>query len=205
MLREREAALRQRDKSSEIEIARREDTIREPETRIAWLEGQVRRLETPRLPLCTDDLRIRLKDVATCLPGWCPEEARCGWPIRSFRKGTKQRRNSASMRDVRCSRSPRQLRQTKGTQSTQSTLGITPRRQRRRPVNGTTSSGTRWTWSPSRASSSVKQFLRTWSVILKSLNCRPRKCVKRLHDLLEEVSISSISTARTPKRRRFRR
>ena len=39
-------------------------------TRIAWLEGQVRRLETPRLLHCTDDLRIRLKDVITRLPGW---------------------------------------------------------------------------------------------------------------------------------------
>jgi len=92
MLREREATVREREKLSEIEIARREDmlhehenfwkiemtrredTIREREARIAWLEGQVRRLETPRLPPCTDDLRIRLKDVATRLPGWCPEE-----------------------------------------------------------------------------------------------------------------------------------
>jgi hypothetical protein len=92
MLREREASVRQREKLSEIEIARRqdmlrerenswktemtqrEDTIRERETRIAWLEGQVRRLETPRLPPCTENLRIRLKDVATRLPGWCPEE-----------------------------------------------------------------------------------------------------------------------------------
>jgi predicted O-methyltransferase YrrM len=70
----RDEALREREKLSEIEIARREDTIREREARIAWLEGQIRRLETPRLPPCTDDLRIRLKDVATRLPGWCPEE-----------------------------------------------------------------------------------------------------------------------------------
>ena len=70
----REEALREREKLSEIEIARREDTVRERETRIAWLEGQIRRLETPRLPPCTDDLHIRLKDVATRLPGWCPEE-----------------------------------------------------------------------------------------------------------------------------------
>jgi len=91
-LREREASIRKQEKSSEIEIARREnllrdcenswkleitrreETIREREERIAWLERQVRRLETPRLPPCTDDLRIRLKDVATRLPGWCPEE-----------------------------------------------------------------------------------------------------------------------------------
>jgi hypothetical protein len=59
---------------SEVEIARREDTIREREARIACLEGQVRRLETPRLPPCTDDLRVRVKDVVTRLPGWCPEE-----------------------------------------------------------------------------------------------------------------------------------
>jgi Methyltransferase domain len=74
MLRERETLVRQREKLSEIEIACREDTIRERETRIAWLEGQVRRLGTPRLPPCTDDLRVRLKDITTRLPGWCPEE-----------------------------------------------------------------------------------------------------------------------------------
>jgi len=70
MLQEREAAVRQREKLSETEIARREDTLRERETRIAWLEDQVRRLEIPRLLHCTDDLRIRLKDVITRLPGW---------------------------------------------------------------------------------------------------------------------------------------
>ena len=74
MLREREASVRQRERFSEFEIARREDTIREREKRIAWLEDQVRRLETPRLPPCTNDLRARLKDVVTRLPGWCPEE-----------------------------------------------------------------------------------------------------------------------------------
>ena len=74
MLREREASVRQREKISEIEIVRREDTIREREARIAWLKGQVRRLKTPRLPPCTDDLRIRLKDMAMRLPGWCSEE-----------------------------------------------------------------------------------------------------------------------------------
>lgn len=70
----REDMLREREKISEIEIERREDAIREWEARIAWLEGQVRRLETPRLPPCTDDLRVRLKDLVTRLPGWCPEE-----------------------------------------------------------------------------------------------------------------------------------
>ena len=70
----REEALRAREKSTEIEIARREDTIRDREARISWLEGQVRRLETPRLPPCTDDLHARLKEVVARLPGWCPEE-----------------------------------------------------------------------------------------------------------------------------------
>ena len=70
----REEALREREKSSEIEIARREDAIREREARIACLEGQVRRLGTPRLPPCTDDIHVRLKEVVARLPGWCPEE-----------------------------------------------------------------------------------------------------------------------------------
>lgn len=69
-----EDMLRERENSWKTEMTRREDTIRERQTRIAWLEGQIRRLETPRLPPCTDDLRIRLKDVATRLQGWCPEE-----------------------------------------------------------------------------------------------------------------------------------
>jgi Methyltransferase domain len=71
---DREATLRDRQKLSEIEIARREETIREREKRISWLEGQIRRLETPRLPPDTDDMRVRVKDMVTRLPGWCSEE-----------------------------------------------------------------------------------------------------------------------------------
>jgi hypothetical protein len=74
MLREREMATRDREREAETEITRRKATIREREERIAWLEGQVRRLETPRLPPRTDDLRTLLKEVVARLPGWCPEQ-----------------------------------------------------------------------------------------------------------------------------------
>jgi predicted O-methyltransferase YrrM len=74
MLRERETTIREREGEAETEIARREATVREREERIAWLEGQVRRLETPRLPPRTDDLQTRLKDMVARLPGWCPEQ-----------------------------------------------------------------------------------------------------------------------------------
>jgi len=68
----------------------------------------------------------------------------CGWPIISFRRGTRQRRSSVCMPDVRYSRSPWQLPQTKGTQSTPSTLGITPWRHRLQSINRTISGGKPW-------------------------------------------------------------
>jgi Methyltransferase domain len=71
---DREAAVRRREQQIESEIARREATIRDREERITWLEDQVRRLETPRLLPRTTDLKMRLKDVVTRLPGWCPLE-----------------------------------------------------------------------------------------------------------------------------------
>jgi hypothetical protein len=126
----REDMLRERENSWKTEMTQREDRIRERETRIAWLEGQVRRLETPRLPPCTDDLRIRLKDVATRLPGWCPEEKALLMADQIVQEGTRSRPSSESMPDVRCSRLPWQSRQTKDAWSTPSTPGITPWRRR---------------------------------------------------------------------------
>lgn len=74
MLRERESAVRDREREAESEIARRQATIRDREERITWLENQVRRLETPRLLPRADDLPTLLRDMATRLPGWCPEQ-----------------------------------------------------------------------------------------------------------------------------------
>ena len=107
MLQEREAAVRQREKLSETEIARREDTLRERETRIAWLEDQVRRLEIPRLLHCTDDLRIRLKDVITRLPGWPCIQKTCraisDGPFRNARyEGVGRPLISSRKRSYRC-------------------------------------------------------------------------------------------------------
>lgn len=73
-LRDREALIHDRERAAESEISRRDTTIREREERILWLEGQVRRLETPRLPPRTQDLRQRVKEMLLRLPGWCPEQ-----------------------------------------------------------------------------------------------------------------------------------
>jgi hypothetical protein len=79
-LRGREATIREREGDAQREIARREATIRDREEKIAWLEGRIRRLETPSLPPPTDNLPARLSEMLARLPGWCPEE-KASWMV----------------------------------------------------------------------------------------------------------------------------
>jgi Methyltransferase domain len=68
-----EAGVKKAEDTGRERIKELEALIREREERINWLERQVRRLETPRLPPSTDNFEARLKEVVSSLPGWCSE------------------------------------------------------------------------------------------------------------------------------------